>query len=159
MEIVVDDLQNEAVIALLREHLESMVPTAPAESRHALDLQGLRSPDVTFWSVWDGAELAGFGAIKHLTDEQAEIKSMRTASRHLRKGVASALLHHIIQQARSRGYSQLSLETGAMEFFAPARDLYSAFGFVLCQPFGDYKPDPNSVFMTLQIDKPVPGQH
>lgn len=83
---------------------------------------------------------------------------MRTASRHLRKGVASALLHHIIQ-ARSRGYSQLSLETGAMEFFAPARDLYSAFGFVPCQPFGDYKPNPNSVFMTLQIDKPVPGQH
>lgn len=158
MEIVVDGLQNEAVIALLREHLESMVPTAPAESRHALDLQGLRSPDVTFWSVWDGAELAGFGAIKHLTDEHAEIKSMRTASRHLRKGVASALLHHIIQ-ARSRGYSQLSLETGAMEFFAPARDLYSAFGFVPCQPFGDFKPNPNSVFMTLQIDKPVPGQH
>lgn len=159
MEIVVDDLQNEAVIALLREHLESMVPTAPAESRHALDLQGLRSPDVTFWCVWDGAELAGFGAIKHLTDEHAEIKSMRTASRHLRKGVASALLHHIIQQARSRGYSQLSLETGAMEFFAPARDLYSAFDFVPCQPFGDYKPDPNSVFMTLRIDKLVSGQH
>ena len=157
MEIRVDDLQGEAVIALLREHLESMAPTAPAESRHALDLQGLRSPELTFWSVWDGTELAGFGAIKHLTDEHAEIKSMRTASKHLRKGVASALLRHIIQEARDRGYSQVSLETGSMAFFAPARNLYASFGFIPCQPFGDYKPDPNSVFMTMPLDGSAPN--
>ena len=156
MDIRLDDLQGEAVIALLREHLDSMAPTAPAESRHALDLSGLRSPEVTFWSIWDGTELAGFGAIKRLTDEHAEIKSMRTASAHLRKGVASALLRHIIQEAKSRGYSRLSLETGSMAFCASARNLYASFGFSPCGPFGNYRPDPNSVFMTMQLDGLAP---
>lgn len=158
MEIRIDDLRGDAVIALLNEHLESMAPTAPAESQHALDLQGLRSPRITFWSIWDGAELAGFGAIKHLTDEHAEIKSMKTAATHMRKGVASTLLRHIIQEARSRGYSRLSLETGSMQFFAPARALYASFGFIPCEPFATYKPDPNSVFMTLWLNEVVSNQ-
>ena len=128
-----------------------MEHTAPAESRHALDLVGLRDSGITFWSVWDGPALAGFGALKHLTESQAEIKSMRTATPHLRQGVASKMLRHLIQEATTRGYSRLSLETGSMEFFEAARRLYASFGFTSCLPFGDYKPDPNSVFMTLDI--------
>lgn len=145
------DLEHPAVRALLGEHLESIAPTAPAESRHALDLGGLRAPDITFWSAWDGGVLAGFGALKHLDDAHAEIKSMRTAASHLRQGVGSTILRHLIHEARVRGYARLSLETGSMEFFAAARGLYAAFGFVQCKPFGGYRPDANSVFMTMQI--------
>lgn len=141
---------------MLREHLDSMAPTAPAESRHALDLTGLRGADVTFWSIWDGPALAGFGALKHLTGSHAEIKSMRTSASHLRQGVASRMLQHIIQEAAARGYSRLSLETGSMAFFEAARRLYLSFGFVPCPPFGNYKPDPNSVFMTGEVDELVP---
>ena len=136
------------MIELLQDHLDSMEPTAPAESRHALDLQALRGPGITFWSIWDGSQLAGFGALKHLDAEHAEIKSMRTASTYLRRGVASRLLRHLIAEARRRGYSRLSLETGSMAYFAPARSLYRAFGFTPCAPFADYLLDPNSVFMT-----------
>ncbi|HEY5972111.1 MAG TPA: GNAT family N-acetyltransferase [Pseudoxanthomonas sp.] len=150
MDIRIDNLDRSEVLALLREHLDSMAPTAPAESRHALDLSALRSPDITFWSIWDGPVLAGFGALKHLTKSHAEIKSMRTASSHLRQGVASKMLQHIIQEAAARNYSRLSLETGSMAFFEAARRLYASFGFVPCPPFGSYKADPNSVFMTLQ---------
>ena len=146
-----DPLDNPAVLALLREHLNTLAPTAPAESRHALDISGLRAPDVTFWSVWDGAELAGFGALKELSPDHGEVKSMRTARAYLRQGVASAVLRHIIDEARRRGYTRLSLETGSMAFFAPAHQLYRSFGFTPCQAFGSYKPDPNSVFMTRAL--------
>ena len=146
-----DTLNSPAVLALLREHLDTLAPTAPRESRHALDLDGLRAPDVTFWSVWDGAELAGFGALKELSPEHGEVKSMRTARAYLRQGVASAILRHITAEARRRGYTRLSLETGSMAFFTPAHQLYRSFGFTPCQAFGSYKPDPNSVFMTLAL--------
>ncbi len=146
-----DTLDSPPVLALLREHLNTLAPTAPRESRHALNLDGLRAPDVTFWSIWDGAELAGFGALKELSPEHGEVKSMRTARAYLRQGVASAILHHIINEARRRGYSCLSLETGSMDFFKPARQLYRSFGFTTCEPFGSYKPDPNSTFMTLTL--------
>lgn len=151
LDIRIDDLEGPEVLALLQEHLGSMEHTAPAESRHALDLAGLREPDITFWSIWDGSALAGFGALKHMTEAHAEIKSMRTASSHLRRGVASKMLQHLIQEATTRGYSRLSLETGSMEFFEAARRLYASFGFTACQPFGNYSADPNSVFMTLDI--------
>lgn len=153
MEIRLDNLKSQQVIALVREHLESMAPTAPPESRHALDLDGLRGPGIMFWSIWDGEDLAGIGALKHLTSEHAEIKSMRIARAYLRKGIASKMLNHIIIEAKRLGYRQLSLETGSMEFFEPARRLYSAFGFTPCGPFGDYVEDPNSVFMTKAISK------
>lgn len=156
MDIRIDNLENPDVLALLREHLDSLAPTAPAESRHALDLGGLRSPGVTFWSIWDGTALAGFGALKHLTEGHAEIKSMRTAAAYLRQGVAAKMLQHIVQEATARGYSRLSLETGSMAFFEPARRLYMSFGFAPCLPFGDYKPDPHSVFMTKRISGQVP---
>ncbi|WP_457095889.1 GNAT family N-acetyltransferase [Lysobacter sp. P5_B9] len=157
MDIRVDNLESPEVLALLREHLDSIAPTAPAESRHALDLSGLRSPDITFWSIWDGPALAGFGALKHLTESHAEVKSMRTAASHLRQGVASRMLQHIIQEAAARGYSRLSLETGSMAFFEAARRLYIAFGFTPCPPFGSYKADPNSVFMTGQLHELAPN--
>ena len=158
MDIRIDKLERPEVIALLHEHLDALAPTAPADSRHALDLDALRGPDITFWSIWDGPVLAGFGALQHLTSSHAEVKSMRTVTSHLRRGVASTVLRHIVSEAAMRGYSRLSLETGSMAFFAPARQLYASFGFAPCPPFGRYRPDPNSVFMTRRLDGPAPAR-
>ena len=151
MEIRLDDLRSPEVIGLLNEHLHSMAQHSPPESVHALDLDGLRQPEVSFWSAWDGAELLGCGAIKQLDATHGEIKSMRTASAHLRKGVAAALLQHILVEAGKRRYRRLSLETGSAPAFAPARSMYARFGFVPCEPFADYVPDPYSVFMTRTL--------
>jgi putative acetyltransferase len=148
LRIVVDDLQGPEIIALLQEHLAEMHRVSPPESVHALDLPGLRKPEITFWTVWLGAELAGCGALKELGPDHGEIKSMRTAHQHKRKGVAACMLRHILEEAARRGYRRLSLETGSLPHFAPARSLYAAFGFRGCGPFGDYVDDPNSVFMT-----------
>lgn len=148
MEIRVDDLSGPEVHELLREHLRNMFLHSPAESVHALDLDGLRKPDVTFWTVWEGGELLGCGALKELDPGHAEIKSMRTSAAHLRRGVASRLLRHILGEAARRGYTRLSLETGSAEAFEPARRLYAKFGFAYCGPFGDYVEDPYSVFMS-----------
>jgi putative acetyltransferase len=148
MDIRLDTLEDPKVLALLREHLDALAPTAPAESRHALNLDALRRPDVTFWCAWDGPVLAGFGALRQIDPAHGEIKSMRTAATHLRRGVASHMLRHLIDVANARGYARLSLETGSMAYFEPARTLYASFGFVPCAPFGDYRADPNSVFMT-----------
>ena len=148
------DLDDPRVIALLHEHLASLAPTAPAESRHALDLSGLRGPDIRVWCAWDGEALAGFGALKRLDATHAEVKSMRTAASHLRRGVAARLLAHMVDTAARDGITRLSLETGSMAFFAPAHRLYAAFGFVPCPPFGDYRADPNSVFLTRTLDRP-----
>lgn len=158
MEIRVDNLESQAVIGLLREHLTSMEDTAPPESRHALDLNALRSPDIKFWAMWDRTELAGFGALKHHNEELAEIKSMRTAGAYLRKGVASQILRHLIEQAKAGGYSRLSLETGSMNYFEAARKLYSSFGFVISPPFASYVEDPNSVFMTMLLNSDSQGR-
>ena len=149
--IVEDDLSDPKVHALLNTHLSAMYATSPPESVHALDLGELRSPDVTLWTAWDGDDLMGCAALKALDDTHGEVKSMRTARAYLRQGVASAILRHIIAEARRRGYTRLSLETGSMDFFAPAHQLYRSFGFTTCEPFGAYKPDPNSTFMTLVL--------
>jgi putative acetyltransferase len=148
VEIKVDDLSGAEVHELLREHLRGMHLHSPAESVHALDLEGLRRPEITFWTVWEGGELLGCGALKELDPGHAEIKSMRTAEAHLRKGVAARLLLHILEEAARRGYTRLSLETGSAEAFDPARRLYARFGFAYCGPFADYVEDPYSVFMT-----------
>ena len=148
MEIRLDDLSGSEVRELLEEHLRSMYELSPPESVHALDLDELRQPDVTFWTVWSDSGLLGCGALKELTPEHGEIKSMRTSSAHRRKGVARTMLTHIIEEALKRRYHRVSLETGAMEAFAPAQQLYESFGFTYCPPFGDYVEDPNSVFMT-----------
>jgi len=151
MEIRVDDLSGLEIIELLREHMSCMERVSPPESRHALNLDGLRKPEITFWTIWDDSALAGCGALKALDGQHGEIKSMRTASAYLRKGVASQMLRHIIDEAKNRGYRRLSLETGAMAYFEPARKLYGSFGFIGCGPFATYIEDPNSVFMTKEL--------
>lgn len=146
-----DDLQGPEIANLLQEHLRSAAEFSPPESIHALDLPALRAPEITFWTAWQGDELLGCGALKELDSTQGEIKSMRTVSAHLRKGVGARILQHIITEAQRRSYRRLSLETGSMDAFAPARSLYTRFGFEYCGPFADYKEDPNSVFMTREL--------
>ncbi len=148
MKIRVDDPRGDQTARLLREHLDDVAVHSPPDSIHALDIDALCSPAITFWTAWEGRELLGCGALLELDRQHGEIKSMRTARDHLRKGVASRLLQHITMEAKRRLYTRLSLETGSMEAFAPARALYASFGFSLCDPFADYAPDPNSVFMT-----------
>jgi putative acetyltransferase len=154
MEIVEGGLDDPRVIALLHTHLiRARTETAPG-SAHALDLSGLRAPEVTFWSVWDSRvreELIAVGALKRLSDVHGEVKSMHVAEAARGRGIGSELLRHIIAQAESRGMTRVSLETGAWPYFAPARALYARHGFTECPPFGDYRPDPNSVFMTLPL--------
>jgi putative acetyltransferase len=151
MDIKIDDLTGSEVAELVREHLHSMTLNSPPESIHALKLEQLRRPEITFWSGWEGNELVGCVALKELDGQHGEIKSMRTSSSHLRKGVAKRLLQHIIEEAKRRGYLRLSLETGSMDSFEPARILYASFGFKYCKPFSDYIEDPNSVFMTKEL--------
>ena len=151
MLIRLDDLAGPEIRALLEEHLRSMHEISPPESVHALDLAALRKPEITFWTAWRDAELLGCGALKELDPTHGEIKSMRTASARRRTGVGRAVLAHIVAEARARSYARLSLETGSMEAFAPARRLYEGFGFVYCPPFADYAEDPNSVFMTCTL--------
>ena len=151
MDIRVDDLSGPEIAALLAEHLRSMYLHSPPESVHALAIERLRAPDITMWSAWEDGELLGCAALKELDPRHGEIKSMRTVTGHLRKGVASALLRHIFAEAKRRSYRRLSLETGSMAAFAPARELYVRFGFEPCGPFADYVEDPNSVFMTTRL--------
>ena len=151
MHIRGDAITDAAVIELLEEHLRCMARVSPPESIHALDLEGLRKPDVTFWTIWNDDELAGCGALKELDLQHGEIKSMRTAYAYQGRGIAKLMLQHLIGEAKNRGYRRLSLETGSMDYFEPARKLYAGFGFEFCQPFGSYTEDPNSIFMTLEL--------
>lgn len=151
MEIKIDDLTGPEIAGLLEEHLYNMTLHSPPESIHALDLEKLKKPEITFWSVWENNEIAGCGALKELSPLHGEIKSMRTSSLHLRKGVAKKLLAHIIKEAENRGYKRITLETGSMDAFEPARRLYASFGFHYCKPFSDYIEDPNSVFMEKKL--------
>lgn len=146
-----DDLTGPEVAELLSDHIQSMRLHSPPESKHALDLEALRQPGITFWSAWEDNELVGCVALKKLESQHGEIKSMKTASTHLRKGVAKRLLQFLIGEARELGYKRLSLETGSMKVFNPARRLYESFGFRYCEPFSEYQEDPNSVFMTRDL--------
>jgi putative acetyltransferase len=151
MQARLDDLSGPEVRALLEEHLGNMARLSPPESVHALDIDALRKPEITFWTVWSEDQLLGCGALKQLDPRHGEIKSMRTSSAHRRKGVARTMLAHIVAEARERSYVRLSLETGSMKAFEPARRLYANFGFTYCPPFADYVDDPNSVFMTRAL--------
>ena len=148
MRIQVDDLSGPEIRTLLEEHLRNMHELSPPESVHALDLASLRKPEITFWTVWCEGELWGCGALKALDPAHGEVKSMRTAAMRRRRGAGRAMLEHIIAVAQARSYARLSLETGSMDAFAPARRLYESFGFTYCGPFADYAADPNSVFMS-----------
>ena len=156
MEFRLDDLSGEEVRELLRLHLASALQHSPPESVHALDVDGLRRPGVTFWSCWRNGELLGCCALKDLDGTHGEIKSMRTAPRHERQGIGARMLEHLLAQAHARGYRRLSLETGSAEAFAPARRLYERHGFEYCGPFGDYAEDPWSRFMSLRLDTSAP---
>ena len=119
-----------------------------------MDLAGLQSPDICFWTIWDDEVLLGFGALKRLSADHGEIKSMHIIKSKRGKGIGSAMLRHIMAAARAQAMSRLSLETGSWDYFRPARALYRKHGFVECAPFGGYLPDPNSVFMSLDLGKP-----
>jgi len=151
MDIRVDDLRGPEIIQLLSEHMQHMARITPRHSVHALDVNNLRHPDITLWTAWDESTLLGCGALKQVTLDTGEIKSMRTAADHLRKGVAAALMQHMLDEAKRRSYAQLFLETGASDAFIPAHRLYARFGFTRCGPFTGYVEDPNSVFMTRAV--------
>lgn len=152
MRIIEDDLSGPDIRALLEEHFAGMLANSPPDSCHFLDIDGLKSSDVTFWSIWNGKDLAGMGALKQHDAVLGEIKSMRTHTAHQRKGVAATMLEHIIGEARARGLIRLSLETGSSPAFDAAHSLYLRYGFAYCAPFAHYKPDPFSRFMTLALD-------
>jgi putative acetyltransferase len=151
MRILEDDLTGPEIRALLETHFAGMLASSPPGSCHFLDFDGLNAPDVTFWSIWDGSALAGCGAVKELSAQHGEVKSMRTHAEHLRKGAAARMLEHIIATARERGYQRLSLETGSTPDFDAAHRLYLRYGFEYCPPFGDYVEDPFSRYMTLAL--------
>lgn len=152
LDIRADDLTGPEVHALLEEHLLEMHATSPPESVHALDLDALRGPSIRFFSAWNGDVLLGCGALKSLGDGHAEIKSMRTSEAARGQGVGSALLLHLLSEARVLGITRVSLETGTEPYFEPARQLYLRHGFVECDPFADYVLDPNSIFLTRTLD-------
>ncbi|MCU9614974.1 GNAT family N-acetyltransferase [Caldibacillus lycopersici] len=152
MEIKIDNLERAEVKILIDEHLRGMKQHSPPESIHALGLEALKGSDITFYCAWENEELLGCGALKELDPAHGEIKSMRTAITHLRKGVAKQILSHLLEEAKRRGYQRISLETGSMAAFEPARKLYESFGFQYCPPFANYKEDPNSFFMTKLLE-------
>lgn len=151
MHIEIDDLSRPQVHALLEEHLLNMHELSPPEQVFALDLTKLRMPEITFWTVWEGDNLTGCGALKALSATHGEIKSMRTPAALRGRGAGRAVLAHIIAVAQQRGYTRLSLETGTHIAFEPAHTLYRSVGFAMSGPFGSYCADPHSVFMELQL--------
>ena len=151
MRIVPGDFANPRLTELLRLHMARAHAETEPESAHALDVAGLQAPGISLWAAWDGDMLMGVGALKRLDAAHGEIKSMHTVEAMRGRGVGAAVLRHIIEQARTSGLTRLSLETGSQDYFRPARELYARHGFTECPPFGDYRLDPNSVFMTLEI--------
>ena len=146
-----DDLSGAATRELIARHLTGMHDTSPPESVHALDIDGLRHPSITFWSAWVGGELAGIGALKRIDGSRGELKSMRVDDRFRGSGIGRAILRHIVGVARARGMTSLWLETGSPEDFVPAQRLYESEGFTRCGPFDGYAADPFSVFMTRSL--------
>ncbi|MBR7800129.1 GNAT family N-acetyltransferase [Undibacterium fentianense] len=149
--IQLDDLSGQAICDLITFHLNDMASVSPPESCHALSVDTLKQDNISVWSVWDGEQLAGCGALMELDAQHGEIKSMRTAPAYVGQGVAAQLLQHILQVAKERSYQRLSLETGSTIEFVAARRLYDKFGFTECGPFADYIPDPLSTFMTITL--------
>ena len=147
--IVPGDLDDPRVRALIAHHLSSSRATGGCD--HALEIEELKAPGVRFWAAWDEDRLLGVGALQLLSHDHGEIKSMHTSSDARRRGIASEMLLHIIDAARAAGMRRLSLETGAWDYFVPARALYEKHGFIVCEPFGDYAPHASSVFMTRPV--------
>ncbi|WP_099223787.1 GNAT family N-acetyltransferase [Listeria costaricensis] len=152
MKIVEADFTNQAFLELIREHLADMYATSPLESVHALGVESLQAEDVTAWMALDGTKVVGCVAMKELSPFHGELKSLRTHARHLHKGVAKTLIQFLLEEGKRRGYQRISLETGVEDYFIPARKLYEREGFGYTEPFGEYTDDPNSCFMTMQIE-------
>ena len=151
MRIEVDDVSRPQVLALLEEHLRNMYEVTPPDMVFAFDASRLRAPEVTFWTAWEDGTLLGCAALKEMGPTQGEVKSMRTPANLRRRGAGRALLDHLIQAARERGYQELFLETARQPAFEPALALYRSAGFRECGPFGSYRENGNSVFMSLQL--------
>ncbi|WP_298469520.1 GNAT family N-acetyltransferase [uncultured Erythrobacter sp.] len=146
-----DDLTGEAVLGLLQLHLDEMYKWSPADKVHAMPAERLREPDVSFFAVWDGDHLAAVGALKALGEDRGELKSMRAAPDYRGKGAGEALLVHLLEEARRRGYTWVGLETGRPEEFRPAQQLYEKHGFAECPAFGDYVSDEFSLCMEKHL--------
>lgn len=159
LRFTLDSAHDPRVIAFLQAHLDDMYRISPPESVHALDVEQLRQPDIRFWTAWAGEALVGSCALKQLDGAHLELKSMRIDASSRGTGAAQKLLDFVLAQAQQSGAARISLETGTEDFFAPARRLYARNGFALCAPFGSYRPDPNSCFMTLALAKPCSAQH
>jgi putative acetyltransferase len=151
MEIKIDHIENTAVQKLLQEHHDDMLQHSPIESVHALDLSTLKAAGITFYTAWINNELAGCAALNKLDDKHVELKSMKTASSFLRKGVAAKLLTYLLEEAKNQAYEKISLETGTAKAFTPAQNLYKRFDFMPCQPFFTYQEDPSSMFFTKEL--------
>jgi putative acetyltransferase len=145
------DLDAADIRELLAVHFDSMRSSSPADACHVLGVDGLRMPEISFWSVREEGRLLGLGALRHLSPDHGEVKSMRTAPQALGRGVGTAMLHHLVGEARRRGYRRLSLETGSTAPFDAALRLYEREGFVPCPPFGDYRENPFTRFLTLVV--------
>lgn len=145
------DLADPRIVALLRYHFGKCHEVSPPESCHVFSIEKLSAPEIDVWAAWSDEHLLGVGAMKPINDRHGEVKSMHTAEAARRRGVGGAILRHIISTSRQRGFMRLSLETGCFAYFAPAVALYRAHGFIECAPFGDYAPDPNSLFLTLEV--------
>lgn len=152
------DFGRADLAAFLQAHLDDLEPTAPPESRHALNLADLQAPTVRLWVMYDEDQIVGTGALATIIRGHEELKSMRTDPRRRRQGLARQMLDHLLKDAAKRGAYRVSLETGSMDFFKPARQLYESVGFTYCGPFGKYVDDPNSVFMTRLVGQENGGR-
>ena len=147
------DLRDQRIVDLLRHHFAKCHEVTPPGSAHVFDVSRLAHPSIDFFAAWEGEVLLGVGAIKYFDDASGEVKSMHTSEAARRRGVGAAILHHIMATARAKGVKRLNLETGSFGYFEPAVALYKAHGFIECPPFGDYQPDPNSMFLTLALTR------
>ena len=151
IDIRLGNLDDSRIVSLLRYHFDKCHEVTPPGSAHVFDISRLKATDVDFFAAWDGDTLLGIGAVKYLDSTHGEVKSMHTSEAARRRGIGSTILKHIVEAARAKGIRRLSLETGSFGYFEPARTLYRSHGFTDCEPFGDYKPDPNSSFLTREI--------
>ncbi len=154
MRMVQGGLDEPQVLALLQAHVAGVQSSTGPASAHALDAEGLRAPDIEFWTAWAGPVLAGCVALKHVEDRHGEVKSMHVAAAMRRRGVGTMLLQHVLAVAREAGLRRLSLQTGSWAYFQPAHAFYRRHGFVECAPFGDYAEDGNSLFFTRALREP-----
>ena len=151
MKSIEGNFDNPEVNDLLNKHFVELRSVSPAGSTHVLDIAGLRVQSIKFWSLWENNELIGCGALKFLEENHGEFKSIRVADAFKKKGIGERIINHLIEEAKKLKISKLSIETGAGDFFLPARNLFSKFGFKTCPPFAHYKDDPNSCYYTLNL--------